>query len=124
MEGMLLPRAPPADPPEGMDEPPEEPELPLEPPEGMLDELPPLEPEEPPEEGELGEGMLEDCWPPAHPPTRKAEIALTAVTCAAMTSSRLVGWRLCIARSPYQIIPNEPSARPPSGTTEGSAAGA
>ena len=119
MEGMLLPRAPPADPPEGMDEPPEELELPPELPEGMLDELPPLEPEEPPEEeleepeeppeeGELGEGMLEDCWPPAQPPTRKAETALTAVTCAAMTSSRLVGWRLCIARSPYQIIPNEP----------------
>jgi hypothetical protein len=85
----------------------------------MLELLPPLDPDEPPEEedeeeedeedelGELGEGMLEDddCWPPAQPPTRNAEMELTIVACTAMTSSRLVGWRLCIARSPNQIIP-------------------
>lgn len=91
--------------------PPEDPELLLE--GGELERLPPLEPEEPPEEPdeeeeeELGElGMLEeDCWPPAQPPIRNAETEPTIVTCAAMTSSRCVGWHLCIARSPIRSFP-------------------
>lgn len=132
IEGMLeLAPAEPCDPEEGEPEPELPPDRP-EPPElleGMLELLPPLDPDEPleeeeDEEGELGEGMLvdDDCWPPAQPPMRKAETELTIVACTAMTSSRLVGWRLCIARSPLKSSPGKPwsaagawaTVRPPS----------
>lgn len=83
--------------PEGMEEleplrPPEgegmlgelRPELP-EPPEELLGRE---EPEEPPGGDELGdEGIDDDCWL-AQPPIRNADTALTAVTCAATTSTR------------------------------------
>ena len=110
MEGMVDGiEAPPPPPelPDGMRELLAPPELP---PDGMLELLPPLEPPDdpldPPEEPLepldglggtlLGVGMELDCCS-AHPPIRKLEIAPTAVTCAATTSSRWIVWLLFIA---------------------------
>jgi hypothetical protein len=79
------------DPPELPDEPPEEPEEPDEPPEDGL--------------GIDGEGMLEDEEEEsAQPPIRNAAVALTEVTCAAMTNSRRIDWRVDIAWSPVAFV--------------------
>jgi hypothetical protein len=96
------------------DEPPLEPELPpplgmleLEPPE--LPDDPPEDPDEPPDEppdglGMVGEGMLLLEDDPAHPPMRKAEVALINVVCAAMTNSRRREWLVGITCSPVALV--------------------